>query len=161
LGFLGQTNLFKVFPRFLERLTSPSLREFVAAYAMAVSVCSGLASVFIHGFPPPRIMRRGLVLAALLPVLLPLWVLIAVVFFTSMIFYTIVVAPIAYLAFLTASIPLESIEHSDEDWVLRIRFPNGEPATTTLKLVIKDHQVQLRTLLVGLPALTISFAASS
>ena len=153
LNFSNNSGLAEAFPGWLSELTSPNLREFVAASFRVMSVVFLMASLFVRGFPPPMLSRLGL-LGALLA--LPLALAVVVAIFVAGAAYLVVIVPLAYLAYLLASILLDSIENAPEDVAL-----SSEEGSVTMREAVSQHRVQLRTLVVGVPSTVLGIGTTA
>ena len=153
LNFSTDSGLAKAFPGWLSELTSPNLREFVAASFRVMAVVFFMASLFVRGFPPPMLSRLGLLGAFLA---LPLALAVVVAIFAAGAAYLVVIVPLAYLAYLLASILLDSIENAPEDVAL-----SSEEGSVTMRGAVSQHRVQLRTLVVGVPATVLGIGTTA
>ena len=153
LNFSNNSGLAEAFPGWLSELTSPNLREFVAASFRVMSVVFLMASLFVRGFPPPMLSRLGL-LGALLA--LPFALAVVVAIFVAGAAYLVVIVPLAYLAYLLASILLDSIENAPEDVAL-----SSEEGSVTMREAVSQHRVQLRTLVVGVPSTVLGIGTTA
>jgi hypothetical protein len=144
LNFSNNSGLAQAFPSWLPGLTSPNLREFSAHSFYVSSAAFSIASLFVRGFPPPMLSRLGFfgVLLAL-----PLALVVVVVAFVAAAAYLVVIVPLAYLAYLLASILLASVENAPTDAAL-----SSEEGSLTIKGAVREHRVQLKTLVVGIPS---------
>jgi hypothetical protein len=143
LNFSTATGLSQADPSWLDQLTSPSLRDFVVGWLFG--------SLFIRGFPPPVLSRLRL-LALLLAIPLFLGTAAAAVIVTAA--YFAVIAPVAYVAYLLASIILGAVENAPDE-ALTSREERE------LKAAVGDHRVQLRTLAVGVPATVLGIGTTA
>jgi hypothetical protein len=158
LTFLSQTDLFKTFPTWLEEMTSASLRDFSAATFRTVAVIASLSSLAVRGFPPPLVTGRlPLLLQALVLVTLGLtFALLNVVLFVLVgLFFLFGISPIAYIGYVLVGVLLDAISNAPDD----VQLSSGE-GSLSLKRTFRTHQVQLRTLFVGLPATALGVATA-
>src|SRR5262245_63785236 len=134
LNFSNNSGLAETFPDWLPDLTSPILRDFVAASFRVLGVAFLMGSLFVRGFPPPLVARGGVlgVLGVLLA--LPLAFAVVVAIFVAGAAYLVVIVPLAYLAYLLASVVLDSIEHSPQDMAL-----SSEEGSLTMKGLVQEH----------------------
>lgn len=153
LNFSSETGLFKAFPSWLDEMTSPSLRDFAASSFRVTSITYLFGSLFVRGFPPPVLSR---VRFFVLPLALPLALGTLVTAFMVTAAYLVVVAPLAYIGYLLAAIFLDAIENAPGDFVV-----SSEEGQLAMKTAVQDHRVQLRTLVVGLPATVMGIGATA
>jgi hypothetical protein len=153
LNFSSDTGLSKAFPDWLDDLTSPNLRAFAAGTFRVASVLFLFASLFVRGFPPPasRWIRFFLILLAI-----PMVPATLVIAFTVAAAYLVVIAPAAYIGYLFAATVLNGVENAPDDVAL---VSGGRKVD--LKQTVQDHRVQLRTLIVGLPATIVGIGTTA
>jgi hypothetical protein len=151
LNFSTATGLSQADPSWLDQLTSPSLRDFVVGSFRVAGFAWLFGSLFIRGFPPPVLSRLRL-LALLLAIPLFLGTAAAAVIVTAA--YLAVIAPVAYVAYLLASIILGAVENAPDE-ALTSREERE------LKAAVGDHRVQLRTLAVGVPATVLGIGTTA
>ena len=158
LTFLGQTDLLKTFPSWLEQMTSANLRDFSAATYRTVGVIALISSLAVRGFPPPRVtgrlplLLRVLVLVTLGPTFV---ILVVVVFVLVVVFLLLGIAPVAYIGYVFVGVLLDAISSAPEE----LHLASAEGALG-LKAAVRAHHVQLRTLLVGVPATALGGATA-
>jgi hypothetical protein len=158
LTFLSQTDLFRALPSWLEEMTSADLRDFSAGTFRILGVFASLASLAVRGFPPPLVTGR-------LPLLLQVFVvfalgltfaILAVVLFVLLVpFLLLGIAPVAYIGYVLVGVLLDAVSSAPGD----IELSSGE-GSVSLKGTVRAHQVQLRTLLVGVPTTAIGVATA-
>jgi len=158
LTFLGQTDLFKAFPSWLEEMTSANLRDFSAATFRTLTVIASLSSLAVRGFPPPLVTGRlPLLLQVLVLVTLGLtFAILAVVLFVLVLVLLLFgIAPVAYIGYVLVGVLLDAISIASED----IQLSSAE-GSLSLKGAVRAHHVQLRTLLIGVPATALGVATA-
>lgn len=158
LTFLSQTDLFKAFPTWLEEMTSPNLRDFSAATFRTLAVLASLSSLAVRGFPPPLVTGRlPLLLQALVLVTLGLtFAILNVVLFVLVVLLLLLgIAPVAYIGYVLVGVLLDAVSSAPGD----IQLSSVE-GSLSLKETVRAHQVQLRTLLVGVPATALGVATA-
>jgi hypothetical protein len=100
------------------------------------------------------VLSRLRFIALLLAIPLYLGTAVAAVIVTAA--YLAVIAPLAYIGYLLASIFLGAIENAPDDFPI-----SSEEGQLTLKGAIRDHRVQLRTLVVGVPATVVGIGTTA
>jgi hypothetical protein len=158
LTFLGQTNLLKTFPSWLEGMTSANLSDFSGATFRTVAVFAFLSSLAVQGFPPPRVTGRlPLLLRALVLMTLGLVfvILVPILFVAVAVFLLLGIAPVAYIGYVLVGVLLDAISSAPNDF--QLSSPEG---SIGLKATVRAHHVQLRTLLVGVPATALGVATA-
>jgi hypothetical protein len=162
-GLLAETEVFDWFPFLNEELTSPNLFEFADANRNAVGsvfLALGNATRTAGELRTVRLLKRaenpllawlavGLMVPDLIASVLIL-ILRTLVTVVSIGFYLLVVAPIAYTAYLVVSICFE-------DFIAELateRETDGRVASD--RAVAHEHRAKIRNLLVGIPSLLLS-----
>jgi hypothetical protein len=153
INFLSGSDFFKTFPSWQKDMTSADLRSFSAATLRTLGIFASISSLAVRGFPPPMITGRlplllqvlavvvlGLTFAIVCLVLLPVVVLVVVVG----------IAPIAYIGYVLVDALLDAVVSSPAD--MKLWSAEG---SLSLKDTVEAHQVELRPLLVGVPAVAL------
>jgi hypothetical protein len=156
LSFLRATDFSKTFSSWLDQMTSADLRDFAAATMRTLAVVASLASLAVRGFPPPLVMRRlPLVLQVLAVVVLGLTfaILNVVLFLLVVVVFVLGIAPIAYIGYVLVDVYLDAVSNSPNE----IQLSSVE-GSLGLKETVRRHRVDLRTLLVGVPAIALGVA---
>jgi hypothetical protein len=148
LGLAERLGILGVFKTSEEQLTSPNLRDFLAANLMLS------ATLFLLGSKT----FRGLLYATESYALLALpFVLVAVPVFVLLdILYLFAIVPIAYLAYLPVSIALVGLKHSAPE---KLSISRGEE-NYDLETEVVKRLPTLKSFFVGIPAFAVSFAAA-
>lgn len=153
LNFSNGSGLTAAFPSWLADMTSPNLREFAASSFKVLSVAFLMASLFVRGFPPPVLSRLSFVGVLLA---LPLALVAVVALFVVAAAYLVVIVPLAYIAYLLASIFLDAIENAPGDFLL-----SSEEGQLTMKGAVREHRAQLKTLVVGVPSTVLGIGTTA
>ena len=153
LTFLRATDFSKTFSTWLDDMTSPNLREFAAATLRTLAVVASLSSLAVRGFPPPLVMGRlPLLLQVLAVVILGLTfaVLNVVLFALVVVVFVLGIAPIAYIGYVFVDVFLDAVTNAPGEVEL-----SSVEGSLGLKATVERHRVELRTLLVGVPAIAL------
>lgn len=153
-ALLAETDLLKKFPDMAEGLTSPHPLKFLAGNLTALSLLFMTWSVGLQSLRTPESLdRRGGLLVSFVEGLLMLVGALLLVVCTVV--YAVVVAPIAWLAYVVVSAPLDSVVTSGRDVEFAV-VTAGETSSVTVRALVGEHLVALRNLLVAVPALVSS-----
>lgn len=155
-GVLSASGVLDQMPDLGRDLTSPNPTIFLAGNLTALAL---LQAAFAVGARSARtresLERRGGTILYLLetPIIIVGFFIIA----AFVIVYLVVIAPLAWIAYVVASAPLDSILGSASDMVLSTTYPDsGEEVTITVKTLVSEHLVTFRNLLVAIPSLVTS-----
>jgi hypothetical protein len=149
-GLLSATDLLKRL-QIGPSLTSPNPVIFLAGNFAAMSLLYSTLSIALA---PQRTgdsldRRGGMLLEVARTPLLIAGCLLAVAF---SIVYLVLIAPLAWLAYVAVSVPLDSVLTSGRDMELTMTSA-GEDATVRIKELFQEHLVTFRNLLVAVPSL--------
>jgi hypothetical protein len=149
-GLLSATDVLKRLPLGAD-LTSPNPVIFLAGNSTAMSLLYLTLSIAVT---PQRTSesldrRGGMLLEAARAPLLIAGCLLAVAF---SIVYLVLIAPLAWLAYVVISVPLDSVLTSGRDMALTMTVA-GEESTVDIQELFKEHLVTFRNLLVAVPSL--------
>jgi hypothetical protein len=141
-------------------LTSPDLFRFAAGNMLLFAVVTAAFSVALN----PRKRAEGLPsgaggVGAYLVASLALTTLGLMVFIVWLVVYLVLIAPLAYAAYVVVSFPLREIEMAAVDQ--EIAVTHGDTGTTeriTVRELVQANPIQLRNLLVGIPSLALALA---
>jgi hypothetical protein len=153
LNFSKGSGLVQSFPSWLEDMTSPSLRDFAAGSFRVLSVVFAMASLFVRGFPPPILSPLG-ILGALAA--LPLAFVVVAVTFVTGFAYLIVIVPLAYVAYLLASLVVDAVESAPGEVSL-----DSDEGHLAVKGAVRNHKAELKTLVVGVPATVLGIGTTA
>ncbi len=151
LNFSSGSGLTETFPGWLDQATSPSVRDFTASAFRVTGLAFFSAGLFIRGFPPPMLARLRFVAVVLA---IPLWLVVVVVTLVVSVAYLVVVVPLAYAAYLFASIALDAIESAPAD-------SDDAQVARPIQEAVSAHRAQLRTLVVGVPATVLGIGTTA
>jgi hypothetical protein len=155
-GVLSASGLFEKMPSVGRDLTSPNPAIFLAGNLTAFALLQSAFAVALRSERTPESLdRRGAVVRFFAETLfLFLGVVLLIAF---IIIYYVLIAPLAWLAYVIASAPLDSIMGSAADMSLSISGSSvGEEQTVTVKGLVGDHLTTLRNVLVAVPSLVLS-----
>jgi hypothetical protein len=155
-GILSASGVLKWMPDLGRELTSPNPTVMIAGIFTATALLPlGFSVALGSGRTRESLDRRGGVVLYLLqtPVLL-LGLLVGLAF---LVVYLVLVAPLAWIAYVVASAPLDGILTSAHDseiaWTDR---DSGGETTLSIKQLVEENLVALRNGLVAVPALVSS-----
>jgi hypothetical protein len=132
LGILAQTDLFKGIGGIGEEMTSGNLFQFVAGNLAFIGIII-------------LIWRLALLQSAIVLFYVP-------PLFVYAVFHLLIVMPLAYIPYVMASIPVDAVVHSTEDFTLS-RVGGG---ALHAKVFVAENAVSLKSFLVALPALVLT-----
>jgi hypothetical protein len=144
IGLLDRLGLLQAFAHSNDELTSPELRTFLAANFMFASTLSLLGARAVRGLLYAR-QWYALLVAPLLIVATPVLLIVIAAYFLA-------VVPIAYLAYVAASMVLVGLSAPSPEKYAIVR---GDERLDFEK-VIPDHLPALRSFLVGAPSIALA-----
>jgi hypothetical protein len=147
-GLLDQAGILAALSRSAEDLTSQNLRTFLAANLTFAGSLLLLASLAVRGLLYARQWYALLVA--------PILILATPLLFVFVIAYFIAVVPIAYLAYLMASMLLVGLSAANPE---QITITQGEQGLELGETITKNLS-KLRSFLVGVPAIVLSVLSS-
>jgi hypothetical protein len=147
-GLLDQAGILAALSRSAEDLTSQNLRTFLAANLTFAGSLLLLASLAVRGLLYARQWYALLVA--------PVLILATPLLFVFVIAYFIAVVPIAYLAYLMASMLLVGLSAANPE---QITITQGEQGLELGETITKNLS-KLRSFLVGVPAIVLSVLSS-
>jgi hypothetical protein len=156
-GLLSATDLLKRLPGLGNDLTSPNPFLFLAGNLWVLSI---LLQAFRVAVVPLRtregLDRRGGLAISLL-VQLPVATIGLVLGLAALAVYLVVIAPLAWLAYVLVNVPLDMITTSGLDVEIGLTGADAADARPfTIKGLVEEHIVVLRNLLVAVPSLLLS-----
>jgi hypothetical protein len=144
-GFVSTTELSKNFSTLLDEMTSPNLRDFLYGNLKLGTVLLRLMSDLFLGLLSAKGWYGALPFSFFWLLALPLMFVVVAAFY-------VIVIPIAYLAYLAASVPLLTIRDAQDPFVVTA----GDETVNARELV--DHNMgPLRSFVVGLTATLFAF----
>jgi hypothetical protein len=139
-GFVAATELSKGFATLLEEMTSPNLRDFLYGNLKLGTVVQSVMVELYRGLLSSSGWYAGLHFALLWLLALPIILMLLAAFY-------VFVVPVAYIAYVAASVPLLTIRDAQDTVTVRA----GDEKVDARDLVVR-HMVPLRSFLVGLTA---------
>ena len=156
-GLLSATEVFKQVPGMGEDLTSPNPTRFLAGIAEAMALLSMAFAVAVDPIRTHESLNRRGGMLLLLLTQVPLMTVGFLVVTAFIIIYVVVIAPLAWLGYMVASAPLDSILGASRDMnFTTISGETGEETSLSVQEFVDDNLVTLRNLLVAIPSLVSS-----
>lgn len=158
-GFVSATELRTAIPySALENLTSPRPREFVFGSVFLIGLAQSFGLALLYGRVPWESVRRAGTLdqdASFWPLDVSLYIvttlvkiiatfIFAVVWFTSIVAYFVLVVPAAYPAYAAVGYPLIAMREGNADASTIVHYDGLDP-----REIIREHEVSLRAFAVG------------